>query len=405
MMTLHQATDQVKPHVLVVDDEAELCQMVAVNIQQSGFRVSAVENVANAISLLEQDQYDAVVTDVMMPGEDGISFLGRVRQAWPDIPVILMSGHAQLQMAVNAIKNGAFDFVQKPFDFGYMRKIVERAVNYSKLQRMEKNYRAELEETVVLRTAELKKSMTELDFARKALLQAANDKSAFMSTISHEMRTPMNGIIGSLDLLSDENLTAPAATYLAMACQSAENMTAMIEQLLSFNAQNVLGGGTTHYELIDLQAFLQNIIADQQPLFAHKGISLDLQFADDLPRQIWSDQEKMCRLFEILTGNALKFTERGYVSIAVSRVCTEEEGESLLCTVTDSGIGIPDGMLERIFEPFVQGDGSFSRRYEGVGLGLAIARQNALLLNGRLWAEHVTDGGSRFTLALKITTQ
>ena len=113
----------------------------------------------------------------------------------------------------------------------------------------------------------------------------------------------------------------------------------------------------------------------------------------------------MCRLFEILTGNALKFTERGYVSIAVSRVCTEEEGESLLCTVTDSGIGIPDGMLERIFEPFVQGDGSFSRRYEGVGLGLAIARQNALLLNGRLWAEHVTDGGSRFTLALKITTQ
>lgn len=76
----------------------------------------------------------------------------------------------------------------------------------------------------------------------------------------------------------------------------------------------------------------------------------------------------------------------------------------LLCTVTDSGIGIPDGMLERVFEPFVQGDSSFTRRHEGVGLGLAIARQNALLLNGCVWAEHVPAGGSRFIVTLKIST-
>ena len=72
--------------------------------------------------------------------------------------------------------------------------------------------------------------------------------------------------------------------------------------------------------------------------------------------------------------------------------------------MTDSGTGIPQGMLERIFEPFVQGDGSYARRYEGVGLGLAIARQNALLLNGRLCAEHVPAGGSRFTASFKIST-
>ena len=122
---------------------------------------------------------------------------------------------------------------------------------------------------------------------------------------------------------------------------------------------------------------------NSNPFFA-KGVALALKIADDVPRQIWIDREKLSRLLEIILGNALKFTEHGAVALAVSRTSSETEGELLLCTVTDSGIGIPDGMLERIFEPFVQGDASLTRRYEGVGLGLAIARQNALLLNGRL---------------------
>jgi signal transduction histidine kinase len=126
--------------------------------------------------------------------------------------------------------------------------------------------------------------------------------------------------------------------------------------------------------------------------------------AEDLPSKIWTDREKMFRLFEILLGNALKFTDRGSVTLSVSRTCSEVDGEMLICTVTDSGIGIPPDMLERIFEPFVQGDGSFTRRHEGVGLGLAIARQNALLLNGRLKAENLPEGGSRFTATLKVST-
>ena len=399
-----QLEDQLLPHILVVDDEPEISRMVSLCLQRGSFRVTCAASAAEACSLLVVEQFDAVVSDVMMPGEDGISFLGRVHDFWPELPVILMTGHAQLQMAVNAIKNGAFDFVYKPFDFDHMRKIVLRAVNYRNLQRIEKNYRAELEETVSQRTAELKKSMSELDFARTALLQAASDKSTFMSTVSHEMRTPMNGVIGSLDLLSEEALTGSAPEYLAMARQSADNMMTLINQLLSFTAMKNQGGGTFHYDLVDVQSLLNAIISEQLPDFSRKGLALSLQFSDDLPRQIWSDRQKMTRLFEILLGNALKFTEQGAVSLSVSRTCTDSEGELLLCTVIDSGIGIPDGMLERIFEPFVQGDGSYTRRYEGVGLGLAIARQNALLLNGYLWAEHVPEGGSRFNVSLKLNT-
>ena len=404
MSTSQQGTYNFKPHILVVDDEEELCQMVEICLKQSGFRISLAGNAADAYNLLEQEQYDVIVTDVMMPGEDRISFLGRVHQAWPDIPVILMTAYAKLQMAVDAIKNGAFDFINKPFDFGHMCKIVERAVNYGKLQRMEKNYRSELEETVTCRTAELKNAMVELDFARSALLKSATEKSEFMTTVSHEMRTPMNGVVGGLSLLEDEVTTAKGKEYLGMACQSADNMVALIDQLLTFGRGGGQGGGAARYDLINLAAVFNAVVAEYRSAFDQKGISLTLDIAPDVPPEIWTDKEHLKRLSGILLGNALKFTDQGAVKLEVSCKEGAENKEWLFFSVTDSGIGVPEGMLERVFEPFVQGDGSLTRRHGGVGLGLTIARQNAMILNGRLWAEHVPEGGSRFVFCVKVLT-
>lgn len=393
----------VQPDILIVDDEHYVCEMISLCLHKFGYRTRCAENAAAAANLLAEEQFDAIICDVMMPGEDGIAFLGRVHTLWPDIPVILMTGDAQLNMAINAIKNGAFDFVCKPFDFEHFGKIVQRAITYRNLVRMEQNYRAELEAIVAQRTVELKESMAELDFARSALQRAASDKSAFMSTVSHEMRTPMNGVIGSLDLLAEEGLSGAAAEYLAMARHSADNMMVLINQLLTFNSGRLRDGSTLHQDLIDVRTLLSGLVAEQKPAFSRKGITLSLQMSDDIPDRIWSDREKLSRLFEIVLGNALKFTSHGSVEVAVSRI-VEADGDLLMLTVTDSGIGIPEGMLERIFEPFVQGDSSYCRRYEGVGLGLAIARQNAMLLNGHIRAEHVPAGGSRFIVTLTIST-
>lgn len=391
-------------HVLVVDDEPEIRKMVSICLQKNNCKVTTAESSDEACKLLVLQQFDAVVSDIMMPGEDGIAFLGRVHESWPELPVIMMTGHAQLQMAVNAIKNGAFDFVHKPFDFDYLRKIVNRAINYSNLQRMEKNYKAELEQTVATRTAELKKSLAELDFARAALQKASSEKSAFMSTISHEMRTPMNGVIGSIELLTGENLTGAAAEYLAMAKQSADSMMTLINQLLTFNTLNAINGTSQLSELTDLTELIDTMLVNFRTDFARKGLEFSINQAGGLPKQIWTDREKLLRLMEILLNNALKFTERGSVEVSVSRIKADSDEEMLLFEVTDSGVGIPTGMLDKIFEPFVQGDSSYSRRHEGVGLGLAIARQNAMLLNGNVWAEHVPTGGSRFVVTLKLIT-
>lgn len=404
MMTLTNEIEVIKSHVLVVDDELELCQIISVSLQKAGFLVSSAEDTVTAYRMLELESYDAIVSDVMMPGEDGIQFLERVHQTMPNMPVILMTGYAQLPMAVNAIKNGAFDFIHKPFDFDHLRKVVTRAVNYTRLQRMELNYRVEMEQTVALRTAELKTALAELDFAKSALLKVATDKSNFMSNISHEMRTPMNGIVGMLELLHEEGVSGVQADYLAMARQSADDMVAMIDQLLRFNNGTGQRQISARYDLIDLHVLLDRVVTENLFNFMQKGLSLSLQIAEDVPHQIWTDRENLTRLIEILLGNSLKFTDQGGATLNMSCQKSEDDVVTLLCSVTDSGIGIPEGMLERIFEPFVQGDGSFTRRHGGVGLGLSIARQNILLLNGCLWAEHAPDGGSSFKFSFKINT-
>jgi signal transduction histidine kinase len=142
--------------------------------------------------------------------------------------------------------------------------------------------------------------------------------------------------------------------------------------------------------------------AARQTDLNHKLLSLNLKIASDVPHEIWTDKEQLSRLLGILIGNAIKFTDNGGVTLDVSRQDSLKDGAYLLFNVIDSGIGIPEGMLERIFDPFVQGDGSYTRRHGGVGLGLSIAMQIAQLLNGRLWAEHLPVGGSSLKFSLKI---
>lgn len=387
------------PHILVVDDERDILQMVSLCLLQVQYRVSMATSAEDAYRLIEQDEFDAIITDVMMPGEDGIAFLGKVHQHLPYVPVIIMTGYAQLQMAVNSIKNGAFDFIHKPFDFTYLRRVVGKAVNYSKLLHMEKNYRAELEQTVAQRTDELRIAVSQLDSARMALLKSANDKNEFMATVTHEMRTPMNGVIGGLELLADAGLVGSQREYLLLARQAADNMMELVDRMLSF--ANGVGAAAAHDEL-DLPVTIEAVTMDYRARFAEKGLSLDVQVAPGVPRHIRCDGEQFARLLGILLCNAFKFTDKGGARLDVTLDRMEGESAVIRVTVSDSGIGIPGDMLERVFEPFTQVDGSSTRRFGGAGLGLSIARQIAQVLNGTIYVESSPGEGSSFNFIMCV---
>lgn len=383
------------PHILVIDDEEGVLGMVRLCLEQSGYRTSTALNAEAAYRLLDKDEPDTILTDVMMPGEDGLTFLAKVHKRLPDVPVVIMTGFAQMQTAVDAIKNGAFDFVHKPFDLPYLRQVVNKAVEYSCLRRMEKRYRTELEETVALRTDELKKALAQLEATRELLLKAASDKTEFMTTITHEMRTPMNGVVGSLDLLADSDLSGTQREFVLLARQAADNMVVLVNQLLSFSGCGGSGPAVCH-EVIDLRGALEALMRDYRPRFAGKGIAFDAHIAPETPSAIRCDDEQLGQLLDILLANALKFTERGSVRLEVSPERSDEQCADIHFCVKDSGIGIPGDLLERIFDPFIQVDGSLTRRFGGTGLGLSIARQLSLLLGGRVWAESTLGEGSSF---------
>ncbi|GFE61502.1 hybrid sensor histidine kinase/response regulator [Geobacter sp. AOG2] len=398
MISSPEQFDRRLPHILVIDDEEEILRLISFSLEKFGFRASTVKNTAGAQRLLEGDEFDAVLTDVMMPDGDGITFLADVHRCRPGLPIIIMTGFAQFQVAVDAIKNGAFDFISKPFDLLHLRNVVTKAVNYSKLLRMEVNYRAELEAAVAARTAELKNALAELEKTRTAFFRATNEKSEFMATITHEMRTPMNGVIGALDLLADTEPVGSQKEYLQMARHSAEKMLELIDRVLSFGN----GFGKTaavKREHLDLPATMERLIQEHREQFTEKKLRLEVTLAPDVPQTIICDGEQLCRLLGILLENALKFTETGWVRFEVA---VAPPDDSCVCfTVRDSGIGIPDSMLKRIFEPFVQVDSSLTRRFGGAGLGLSIAKQIAILLGGHLWAENSPGAGCSFHFCLK----
>lgn len=383
------------PHILVVDDERGILDMVALCLRQTGYIIKTAYSAEAALNLIEVEQFSAIVTDVMMPGEDGISLLGKVHAKSPDTPVILMTGYAQLQMAVNAIKNGAFDFIHKPFDFSYLRAVVEKAVRYSSLIQHEKEYKENLIKTVEERTADLTTALQKLDVAHKELLAASNEKSVFMATISHEMRTPMNGVIGGLDLLENTDLTGNQSTYLALTRQAAKNMLELVERMLAFS--DMAGRvNVTNSNSFELAAVMKSIDCNHRARLTKKGLSFTLTITPSNISYISCHEEQLIRLIDILLDNACKFTNTGSVQLDVAIEQGETSAATLLLTVTDSGIGIPSDKLNKIFEPFTQVDGSSTRRFGGVGLGLGIAKSIVTMLRGEITVKSIPNDGSCF---------
>lgn len=212
--------------MLAVDDEPGIRNALSLYLGKSGFEVTCAENTRDALAIMEERQFDVVVTDIMMPGECGLHLLDRIRERYRDLPVILMTGYAQMPMVVEAIKNGAFDFITKPCDFEYLKKTAVKAATYARLLAMRENYRAELEATVARRTEELEES-------RRALKAEAQRKDQFLVSVTHEMRTPLNGLTGALDLMVDAGVDGRAREYLALARQSAQLLAEQFSHLVS----------------------------------------------------------------------------------------------------------------------------------------------------------------------------
>lgn len=240
----------------------------------------------------------------------------------------------------------------------------------------------------------------ELEGARTRAEAAASAKSSFLANMSHEIRTPMNGVLGFADLLLNSGLTEQQQRYAQLIADSGKAMMRLLNDILDISKIEA-GQMQIAPERVDFRHALRNCVKLIEPAAAQKGLQLRFEVEPELPIFVLIDGLRLRQIVLNLLGNAVKFTERGSVSLEARRGWHNGRA-NIEITVADTGIGIPADRQSAIFEQFVQAEGSTARRFGGTGLGLSISSQLATLMGGTLVLESEEGRGTSFTLRVPL---
>lgn len=249
--------------------------------------------------------------------------------------------------------------------------------------------------------SDYKRALEERDAARAAAEAANRAKSDFLSNISHEIRIPMNGIIGMTDLLLDTELTPEQAEYVQMVKSSADSLLAIINDILDFSK---IKAGKLRMEAItfDLRRSLEEVMKGLAIKAHSKGLELLLTVHPKIPSSVVGNPTRLSQVLTNLVGNAVKFTERGEIAVEVRKETDGDDFATLHFSVRDTGIGIPVEKQQMIFDEFSQADSSTTRRFGGTGLGLAISKCLVGMMGGQIWVESELGRGSTFHFTVRL---
>ena len=250
------------------------------------------------------------------------------------------------------------------------------------------HHRDELERQVGVRTAQLEK-------AKDAAETASRAKSAFLATMSHEIRTPMNGVLGMTEMLLGTPLTETQRNYTSMVRRSGEHLLVIINDILDFSKIEA-GKLTVEYIHFNLWDLLDDIDKVYAPQAQARQLALVCDIANDIPVAIVGDPNRLRQVMSNLLGNAIKFTEQGYIKLKLRVAKENAQAVTLRFEVHDTGIGVSRDARARIFEAFSQADSSTTRKYGGTGLGLAISKQLVELMGGTIGVDNALTQGSVF---------
>jgi signal transduction histidine kinase len=360
--------------LLIVDDEEAQMKALCHTLSDHGFIVTGFVSAKAALAAIQQQEFDLILTDLMMPEMDGIALLRGALEARPDIVGIIMTGEGTIATAVEAMKTGALDYILKPFKLSVILPVLSRALMVRRLRLQN----AELERRVHERTKELE--------------VANRDLESFCHSVSHDLSAPLRHIEGFANLLVENHaaqLSPEAQRLLGFITTSSTRMGQLIHDLLQFSR---LGRQQVLKRPLKVTALVQDVLNDLAE--SRAGRNIDIRIGD-LPDCL-GDPSLLKQVFVNLLSNAIKFTRRK--ENAVIEVGHAAKGGENIYFVKDNGAGFEMSSAKRLF-------GVFERlhpatEFEGTGVGLSIVERIIQRHGGRIWAEAEIEKGATFFFTL-----
>ncbi len=380
---------ETKCRILVLDDELGIREGCKRVLEPHGYSVEMATTIREGLRKIQADDYDLVLLDVMMPDGRGIELLGPIQEKDTDIICVIITGYATVELAVEAIRQGAYDFISKPFNSDLLLMTVEQGLEKRHLSQEAKRLQA-----IEREAAELAREKTEME--KLDLL-----KTDFMLTVAHELRSPVAGAQSLLRTLLRGlagELNDQQNDILQRIEKRLEFLMELIEDLLSLASSKTFDLEKP-LEEIDLQPLIRNVIDQIDTIAESRKVALIFTAPEDAV-VVMATEEGLGRIFTNLIGNAVKYTPaEGQVEVVV-----KTSTSNVVIKIEDTGIGIPQDDIPHLWEEFFRAKNARRAGIKGTGLGLSIVKQYIDQFGGQIDVHSVEGEGTVFTLDLPLVS-
>ena len=369
---LNSNNSKKQPIILVIEDEEIMREACSDILSEEGYRVELAEDGLIGVEKAKNIRPDMALVDIRMPGIDGIEVIKRITEIDPDIVLVVITGYATVEYAVESMKSGAYDFLPKPFSPTELRMIVERGIEKRRLV-------AEKE-----RLQEEKKRLEEF----------------FISIVSHQLQTPLVAVKQYFEVILGEmtgEVTGETRDLLTRADKRLDELLALIRSWLTFarlDPEKI----KDNFAPLDIVAILKHHIKFLDPIIKERDINVELDFIDDIPK-VMGDERAIGEVFSNLISNAVKYNRKsGKLKIGVGV-------EDNMCSISfeDTGIGISEKDIPLIFSEFFRVKSKETSEIKGTGLGLNIVKKFVEAHDGTIDVKSTYGSGSKFTVHLPIS--
>ncbi len=380
--------------ILLVDDDVALLQALpkALFLRIVEVQIDTCDSALDALEQIQEHDYDAIVSDIKMPGMDGLALLEKIQELRPETPTLLITGHGDHELAIQALRGGAYDFIQKPIDRDYVVAALHRAIQTHQLRRQVREHQRALE----LHAHSLERVVQN---RTQELVQANAAKDTFLSMVSHELRTPLTSLKARTQHLRRHRERTGPDDVVSLGLEDMERSISRLEVLIndlldaSLIETNMF---VLHRKRCDLVELCRHLIEEYT---AGKGPALRFE-APGEPIEAEVDPDRISQVMLNLLTNAHKHSPQGYPIT----VTLHQAGFEASISVRDVGVGIPAEVLPHIFEPYyrVPGVEVQTGAQTGLGLGLYIAWKLVERHAGHIDVQSVPGEGSVFSMVLPL---